>query len=335
MSCTTSTTLMTGMLRQCICILVLTVASVATGANATLEQESMVWQLVEESGELTLEEKEQLYTLLLQNADLFATSQYDLGHTGQLSHTITINQVNPVRQKVQRIPPHCRQEVKELLAKMQENDLIRPFCSPWASPVVLLQKADGSLRLCVGYRNLNEVTTKDAYPLPRIDNSLNTLAGSQWFSTLDLASDYWQVEVAEQDRENTAFCTSEDLFEFNVMPFGLCNAPATFQRLMDLILAGLSWSQCLVYIDDLMVLGDTFTSHLKILQAVFQRIRKANQKLQPRKCSLLRSKVNFLSHKMGCQQIRGKLRRWLTGKNLPQVRKSSGSLALPATIDSL
>ena len=132
--------------------------------------------------------------------------------------------------------------MKELLAKMRENVLIRPYCSPWASPVVLVQKADGSLHLCMDYRKLNEVTTKDVYPLPRIDDSLNTLAGSQLFSTLDLASGYWQVEVAEQDREKTVFCTSEGLFEFNVMPFGLCNASATFQRLMDLILAGLSWS---------------------------------------------------------------------------------------------
>ena len=255
------------------------VASVATGANATQEQESMVWQLVEESGELTLEEKEQLCTLLIQNANLFAASQSDLGRTGQLSHTFTTNQANPVRQRVRRIPPHRRQEVKELLAKMQENDLIRPSCNPWASPVVLVQKVDGSLCLFVDYRKLNEVTTKDAYPLPRIDDSLNTLAGSQWFSTLDLASGYWQVEVAEQDREKTAFCRSEGLIEFNVMSFGLCNAPATFQQLMDLILAGLSWSQCLVYIDDLMVLGDAFTSHLKNLQAVFQRIHNTLRKV--------------------------------------------------------
>ena len=139
------------------------VASVATGANATQEQESMVWQLVDESRELTLEEKEQLYTLLLQNANLFATYQYDLGRTGQLSHTITTNQANPVRQNVWLIPPHCRQQVKELMVKMQENDLIRPSCSPWASPVVLVQKADGGLRLCMDYRKLNEVTTKEAY----------------------------------------------------------------------------------------------------------------------------------------------------------------------------
>ena len=123
----------------------------------------------------------------------------------------------------------------------------------------MVEKKDGSLRFCIDYRKLNEVTRKDAYPLPRIDDTLNTLAGSQWFTTLDLLSGYWQVEVAEKDRAKTAFCTSEGLYEFNVMPFGLCNAPATFQRLMDLILA---WSQCLVYVDDLIILGATFMEHL-------------------------------------------------------------------------
>ena len=129
------------------------------------------------------------------------------------------------------------------------------------------------------YRKLNEVTRKDAYPLPRIDDTLNTLAGSKWFSTLDLLSGYWEVEVAEEDRPKTAFCTTEGLFEFKVMPFGLCNAPATFQRLMDLVLAGLQWPHCLVYLDDVIILGATFQEHLANLQSVFERLRQAGLKL--------------------------------------------------------
>jgi hypothetical protein len=163
-----------------------TVASVGSD-NATPEKDEMLWQLVEESGEeLTVGEKEQLFMLLQQNADVFATSKSDLGRTSKLCHGIDTGPAHPVRQRVRRIPPQRRQEVNDLLERMQKDDVIRPSNSPWASPVVLVQKGDGSLRFCVDYRKLNEVTTKDAYPLPRIDDTLNTLAGSQWFSTLDL-----------------------------------------------------------------------------------------------------------------------------------------------------
>ena len=122
---------------------------------------------------------------------------------------------------------------------------------------------------CVDYRRLNNVTRKDAFPLPRIDD---TLSGAQWFSTLDLISGYWQVEVAESDRAKTAFTTQEGLFEFKVMPFGLCNAPATFQRLMNLVLARVEWSQCLIYLDDIIVIGRSFDEHLSNLAVVLQKL---------------------------------------------------------------
>ena len=118
---------------------------------------------------------------------------------------------------------------------------------------------NGKLRFCVDYRKLNAVTRKDAYPIPRIDDTLDNLAGSQWFSTLDLISGYWQVEL--NDRQKTAFSSPDGLFEFNVMPFGLCNAPATFQRLMDRMLAGMNWKTCMVYLDDIIILSNTPTQH--------------------------------------------------------------------------
>ena len=132
------------------------------------------------------------------------------------------------------------------------------------------------------YRKLNRITRKDAYPLPRVDDTLDALEGTKWFSTLDLLWGYWQVEVSEKDREKTAFVMREGLFEFKVMPFGLCNAPASFQRLMDLVLAGIHWSSCL---DDIVIMGRTFQQHLVNLKLVLDR---AGLKLKPTKCSLCR-----------------------------------------------
>ena len=186
--------------------------------------------------------------------------------------------------------------MQELLNGMLSKQLISPSHSPWASPIVLVTKKDGTTRFCVDYRRVNEVTRKDAYPIPRVDNTLDTLAGSLWFSTLDLKSGYWQVKVAEEHREKTAFCTQQGLFEFNVMPFGLCNAPATFQRLMNSVLAGLQWISCLVYIDDIMNVGKTFEEHLHNLYQVFERLRQAGLKVQLQKCQFFQKEVKFLGH---------------------------------------
>ena len=194
-----------------------------------------------------------------------------MGRTTKLKHIIDTGTAPPIRQYPRRVPPADREVVKELLDQMKRNDDIQPSSSAWASPIVLAKKRDGGVRFCVDFRRMNEITRKDAYPLPRIDDTLETLSQPQLFSTLDLASGYWQVELAEESREKTAFSTTEGLYEFKVMPFELCNAPATFQRLMDLVLSGLQWSNCLVYIDDIMIKGKTFQEHLKNMEQVFAR----------------------------------------------------------------
>ncbi|GFX15357.1 hypothetical protein TNCV_3302861 [Trichonephila clavipes] len=141
----------------------------------------------------------------------------------------------PIKQHPRRLSFAKQEEVGTLLREMQENDIIEPSSSPWASPIVLVRKKDGSTRFCVDYRKLNDVTKKDSYPLPRIDDTLDTLSGHKWFSTLDLKSGYWQVEIHPEDREK------QGLWQFKVMPFGLCNAPATFERLMETVLKGLTF----------------------------------------------------------------------------------------------
>jgi len=238
-------------------------------SDVTEEQRCVLWEMATQAGDrLSQPEKEQLYTLLLEYEDLFAKGPDDFGRTGSLKHKISTGDAQPIRQQVRRIPPVQREEARKLLREMLDKDVIQPSSSPWASPVVLVRKKDGSTRFCVDYRKVNAVTRKDAYPLPRVDDTLDMLVGAKWFSTLDLISGYWQVEMSPDDQEKTAFCTTHGLFEFKVMPFGLCNAPATFQRLMDMVLAGLLWTSCLVYLDDAVIIGKTFTEHLQHLRAV-------------------------------------------------------------------
>ena len=212
-----------------------------------------------------------------------------------LQHEIYIDNVSPIRQRFRRMSPQQREEVRKLLSDMLARN-ISPSKSPWASPVVLVKKKNGASRFCVDYRQVNAVMRKDAFPLPRVDDTLDILAGSRLFSTLDLISGYWQVEVKPEDREKTAFVTSEGLYEFNVLPFGMCNGPATFQRLMNILLAGIQWHSCLVYLDDIIVFGRSFTEHIQNLAEVFQRLRDANLRLQVKKCTFCRGTVKFLGH---------------------------------------
>ena len=265
--------------------------------NISSEKYSMLNNLVRKnSGHLNKYQREQLLALLLLYADIFAVNSDDVGRTQLAQHQIYTGDCSPIRQPPRRMPAARKEETRKLLQDMLRNDTIQPSSSPWASPIVLVQKKDGSFRFCVDYRKLNAVTRKDAYPLPRIDDTLDTLSGAHWFTTLDLISGYWQVEVEPADREKTAFCTPEGLFEFKVMPFGLCNAPATFQRLMNSALSGLHGNSCLVYLDDVIIMGNTFLDHLNNLQHVFHRIRAAGLKLQPNKCALCQKEVSFLGY---------------------------------------
>ena len=161
---------------------------------------------------------------------------------------------------------------------MLTQGVICPSYSPWASPVVLVQK-DGSLRFCIDYRRLNAITKLDVFPLPRIDDSLDLFAKSKYFTTLNLAMGYWQVQMEPASQEKTAFVTLDGHYEFKVMPFGLTNAPATFQRLIG-VLHGLVGRCCLVYIDDIIVMGKTFAEHVQNLRMVLERLKQGNLKLK-------------------------------------------------------
>ncbi|XP_029920671.1 uncharacterized protein LOC115368614 [Myripristis murdjan] len=259
-------------------------------------------ELPKEVSELTnrtdLSEKqlEELRTLLLKWKKVFALHDEDFGRTDLVHHRIHTGDAPPVRERYRPLPPAMYKEMKSLLAGMLEKGVIRESCSPWAAPIVLVRKKDGSWRFCVDYRKLNAVTHKDAFPLPRIEETLTSLTRAEWFSTLDLASGYWQVEMDPQDREKTAFTTPLGLFEFERMPFGLCNAPATFQRLMQQCLNGQLSESVLVYLDDIIIYSPDFSSHLQHLDEVFHRLWRHGLKLRLDKCKLLQPEVKFLGH---------------------------------------
>ena len=179
---------------------------------------------------------------------------------------------------------------------MLERKVIEPSNSAWSSPIVLVTKQDGSTRICVDYRRVNDLTVKDAYLIPRVDECLDSLTGSKWFNCLDLNSGFWQIGLDPTDKEKTVFATTLGLYQFTVMPFGLANAPVTFERLMEDVLRGCQWEICLIYMDDVIVPSSTFQDSIARLELVFQRLSEANLKLKPSKCILFQRQVKFLGH---------------------------------------
>ncbi|XP_062375193.1 uncharacterized protein LOC134063614 [Sardina pilchardus] len=241
-------------------------------------------------------EKQEAHALLVKYQDAFSQGETDLGCTPLVQHTIPLLDDAPIRLRYRRLPPSQYELVKLHIQGLLEQQVIRQSCSPYSAPIVVVQKKDGGIRMCVDYRQLNAKTRKDAYPLPRIEESLDALAGAKWFSTLDLASGYNQVPMAEKDKDKTAFCTPFGLFEFNRMPFGLCNAPSTFQRLMERIFGDKSFHSLLLYLDDIVVFSTSFHQHLERLEMVLSRLQQHRLKLKLTKCHFFQSEVKYLGH---------------------------------------
>ncbi|KAL4007870.1 hypothetical protein ACER0C_001722 [Sarotherodon galilaeus] len=248
-------------------------------------------------------EQHEVRLLLQKYRSVFSTHEGDLGCTNLISHDIPLLDDVPVRQRYRRIPPSDYEAVRAHINQLLEAQVIRESSSPYTSPIVLVRKKDGSLHLCVDYRLLNSKTRKDAFPLPRIEESLDALAGARWFSTIDLASGYNQVPVSEQDKPKTAFCTPFGLFEWNRMPFGLCNAPGTFQRLMQRMFGDQQCQSLLLYLDDIIVFSSSVSQHLQRLEMVMKRLQQEGLKAKLEKCTFFQPKVNYLGHVISCEGV--------------------------------
>ncbi|GFV99019.1 retrovirus-related Pol polyprotein from transposon 412 [Trichonephila clavipes] len=247
-----------------------------------------------ENAELSPEQKSSAERLFQEFEDVFSRNSSDIGHTTVTQHRIDTADHPPIKQHPRRLPFAKQEEVGTLLREMQENDIIEPSSSPWASPIVLVRKKDGSTRFCVDYRKLNDVTKKDSYPLPRIDDTLDTLSGHKWFSTLDLKSGYWQVEIHPEDREKQHSLPARD--------YG-------------------SSKSCR---------GRTFEEHLQNIRKVLSKLSDANLKLNPSKCKFFQKEVNYLGHIISAEGVRtdpekvSAVKNWKRPENLRELRSFLG-----------
>ena len=262
---------------------------------------------------------------------LFALEDLELGKTGLVKHVIKLDDPKPFHERYRRIPPHQYDKVKKHLKEMVEIGAIRKSQSPWASAVVLVRKKTGELRFCIDLRKINSRTIKDAQTLPRIDDSLDSLNGAVIFTSLDLKSGYWQVEMDEDSIPYTAFTVGPlGFYECLRMPFGLTNAPATFQRLMENCLGDLHLNWCIIYLDDIIVYSKTPEEHIKRLKGVFEKLKAAGLKLKPSKCEFFKEKITYLGHVVSKEGIEtdpkkiAAVKYWPRPETVTQVRKFLG-----------
>jgi len=280
--------------------------------------------------ELSVEERLEAVELLHQYQDVFSRDEYDLGRTTLIEHKIDTADARPIKQGLRRQPQTTHGIIDEFTTNMEEQGIIEKSASPWASNVVIVTKHDGTPRITLDYCMLNNVTYKDSYPLPNISDCLDAFKGSSWFGILDLRSSFYQVTLAEADRDKTAFITRKGQWRFCSLPMGLSNSLATFQRLMDMVLRGLTWESVLVYIDDIVAYAHTYEELKTRLEKVFIRLRGANLKLKPTKVKLFQREIQFLGHRISGDGVAmdpakiSEIISWHRPKNVHDVRQVLG-----------
>ena len=246
-------------------------------------------------------------SLLAEYNDIFSLEKHEIGHTKAVEHKIVLKdlEVAPFKERFRQIPPTQVDEVREHLKFMLDAGSIRPSNSPWCNAVVLVWKKDGTLHFCIDFHCLNTLTRKDSHPLPHICETLESLVGLAYYSTFDLTLGFWQVPMSEESKQYAAFTLgSMGLFECERIPFGLCNAPATFQRLMQNCLGKLNLTYCLIYLDDIIVYSKSPEEHLLRMRVVFKCLWEPSLKLKLTKCELFKTEIIYLTHHVSKEGVK-------------------------------
>ena len=269
-------------------------------------------------------ERKALHEVLQKNEDCFAINMWDLGKTDVVKHTI-VTTGPPVTSPPYRAPPANKEVIEKHVKELLNSGIISPSASPYSSPVIIVDKPDGGKRMVIDYRKLNKQTVKDRYPLPRIDDTIDALHGAKYFTTLDLLSGFYQVEIDEPSRAKTAFITPQGLYEFNRLPMGLANSPSVFQRALNFILRMYISIFCLIYLDDIIIYSKTLSEHLVHIEKVLKCLKAAGLKVKISKCQFAQTEVKYLGHIVSADGVRPN----------PEKVKSIEEFPSPKNVDEL
>ena len=264
-----------------------------------LDNSEILQSITERFQHLLPEQKSDLVDLFQEYEQLFEDVPR---RTTWISHDVDVGDASPIKQHPYRANPFKLEQIRKEVKFLLDNDMVEESCSDWSSPCLLVPKPDGSFRFCTDYRKVNAITKVDCFPIPRIDDCIDRIGKANYISKIDLLKGYWQVPLTEKAKEISAFSTPDGLFQYKVMPFGMKNAPATFQRLINKVVSHLHGTDA--YIDDIDVYSDTWHDHVQQLKQLFDQLTKANLTVNLAKSEFGKASVKFLGHIVGQGKVK-------------------------------